>query len=700
MNLLAAIHVRLACIVVLGCEILLVADTGPATVAQPDGGLRLFVAPNGLKSNDGSIDKPFASLEQARDRLRQLRRSPGGLPAGAIVYLRGGAYQRDGSFDLKQEDSGTPACPIRYAGYPNEIVRIVGGKRLDPSWFVAVGQQSPAWPQINAAARGNLMQVDLAAHGIFDLGKGVPRAGWGWNGRSGLELFFNSKPMEMGRWPQEGFARIAAAPDGQKGKTFTYEGAGPERWQTKDIWVGGLLGTYWFYSLSSATVDVQMKTITLAQGPAYGLKKDHPFVVWNVLEEIARPGQWALDHKVKILYFWPPDKLDKGDIFVSTLDDVPLKLNNVSHVTFQDMTIEIARGGLVKIDGGSGNRLMNCVLRNAGTFGADISGSDNGLDGCQVYDVGERGVILSGGDRPTLRPAGNFVRNTEIHHWGRIVRTSKVAIHLEGVGQIVSHCLLHDAPHGAIWYYGNNHLIEYTDIHHVCQETADAGAIYGGRDWGYQGIVIRNNFIHDCASVFTPGDIYGVYMDDAVSAATVEGNIFYRIAGTATFNAGGRDNKYRNNLFVKCAIAHLADRRGMDIITDKRGHACNFLERLNKAAGGDYQKSPWAEAYPALAKIPNDYQQMSQGGFKNPGGCVFSRNLGFANKRWTKEGSWGGFLQAFDYYQEVEGNVPDSDPLFVNESAGDLNLRPESPALRIKGWRSIPFDEIGLQRKK
>lgn len=687
-----AARLGLVCAILLSGIAVLFSGTGNSPAAV----LTIYVAPGGLQTNDGSINKPLATLEQARDRLRQLPHPPG----GAVVYIRGGVYERSSTFDLTQKDSGTAAAPIKYAGYRGETVRLVGGKRIDPSWLAAVGPQSPQWQSINPAARGNIMQIDLAAHGIADMGKGAPRAGWGWNNRSGLEVFFNSEPMEPGRWPHEGFARVATVPDGRKSTSFTYTGDGPEKWQTTDVRIGGLLGTLWFYSLIDAALDPHNRTITLAESPQYGIKPGQPFVVWNVLEEVVKPGQCFLDRQAKMLYIWPPAKLDGADIYVSTLEDVAVKLSNVSHVTFQDVTIEIARGGLLKIDGGADNRLLRCTLRNAGTFAANISGTGNGLDSCQVYNIGERGVTLSGGDRATLTPAGNFVRNTELRNWGRLVRTSKAGVHIEGVGQIVSHCELSIAPHVAIWYYGNNHVIEYNNIHHVCQESGDVGAVYSGRDWGHRGVSISHNFIHDCASVLTANDIYGIYMDDAVSAARVEGNILYNIAGTAMFNAGGRDNIYVNNLIVKCHTAHLADRRGMDIITDAKGHDCNFLEKLNKAAGGDYQKGPWAQAYPALAKIPNNYAQMTKDGFKNPGGCIFSGNLGFANKHWTREGSWGGFAHAFEYYQEVADNIPDSDPLFVNETGRDFNLRPESPAFHIKGWQKIPFSQIGIRRDK
>ena len=49
----------------------------------------------------------------------------------------------------------------------------------------------------------------------------------------------------------------------------------------------------------------------------------------------------------------------------------------------------------------------------------------------------------------------------------------------------------------AIVFGGNEHLIEFNEIHDVCHESNDAGAIYGGRDWTMRGTVIRYNYFHD-----------------------------------------------------------------------------------------------------------------------------------------------------------------------------------------------------------
>jgi hypothetical protein len=257
---------------------------------------------------------------------------------------------------------------------------------------------------------------------------------------------------------------------------------------------------------------------------------------------------------------------------------------------------------------------------------------------------------------------------------------------------------MHDARSGAIWFQGNNHLIQYNDIYNVCNATADAGAIYTGRDWSFQGNVIRYNFIHDLSSPFTNWQIFGVYLDDAASGITVTGNLFYNIHGYATMNGGGRDNVWTNNVVAECYGGHRADRRGVAIITNVAGDDCNFLQKLDIASGGAdaWQKGVWAQQYPNLLALPTTFDAL--GDYKNPGGSVFANNIGYhlaSSSKWLNEGSWGG-TGALSWYAKVADNLYGQDPLFVDAAHGNFNLRANSPAFSLPDFQPIPFDLIGI----
>jgi len=79
-----------------------------------------YVAPNGNDANDGTIDKPFATIQKAQQMVNP----------GDLVYLRGGTYhvqpgqiaktERQWAYVTYLDKSGTADKPIKYWAYPNE----------------------------------------------------------------------------------------------------------------------------------------------------------------------------------------------------------------------------------------------------------------------------------------------------------------------------------------------------------------------------------------------------------------------------------------------------------------------------------------------------------------------------------------------------------------------------------------------------
>ena len=124
------------------------------------------------------------------------------------------------------------------------------------------------------------------------------------------------------------------------------------------------------------------------------------------------------------------------------------------------------------------------------------------------------------------------------------------AVQMSGVGNRVTHNLIHDAPHMAIGSGGQNHRIEYNEIYHVCTESNDAGAMYAGRNWTMRGTEIRFNYLHDIQGFEGKGCV-GVYLDDQYSGTLVYGNLFHKVTRAAMIG-GGRDCTIENNIFVDC----------------------------------------------------------------------------------------------------------------------------------------------------
>lgn len=658
------------------------------------GPLTLYVSPQGRGGWSGRLaapnaahnDGPLATLGQARDHIRVLKRA-GKVPLGGVrVQMREGNYFLPTPLVLTDADSGTADRPVVYEATPGETVRLRGGKTVRGWHRVTDGK---ILARLDPAARTQVLEADLKAQGITDYGQ-LTRRGFGQPVQpAGLELFFADRPMTLARWPNEGqWTTITDTPAGPEGGRITLNSNRANRWGTADdVWVHG----YWSYDWADTYEHVEgidPSKRELRTGPThdlYAYQKGHRFYVLNLLEELDRPGEWYLDRKTGRLFFWPPSPLIQGEAVVSVTPAL-LAFQNASYVAVRGLTLEACRGTAVTIDGGSHVLVAGCELRDIGNRAVDLrSGTDNGVRSCAITETGDGGIVLNGGDRQTLRFGRNFVINNHIWRYSRWSRTYRPAVQVEGVGNIVRHNLIHDAPHNAIQLSGNEHLIEYNEIHHVCRETGDVGAFYMGRDWTMRGNIVRYNYFHDLGGgngMTGFHEAMAIYLDDAASGTTVYGNVCVR-AGHAVLVGGGRDNRIENNVFVDCRPAISVDSRGLDWAAKyiQPGGSWQMQEKL---AAVHYDQPPYRVRYPTLATIlQNDPAA--------PKGNVVAHNIAVRCPKWL---SLEGDAAKKDV--AVQGNLSDADPHFVDPKR-DFALKPDSPALRL-GIRSIPFERIGLNK--
>jgi len=329
--------------------------------------------------------------------------------------------------------------------------------------------------------------------------------------------------------------------------------------------------------------------------------------------------------------------------------------------------------------GGNGNRIIGCTLRNLGGWAINISGgSNNGVIGCDIYETGNGGISLSGGERKSLKPAKHFAENNHIHNYGRWNRMYQSAISIDGVGNRAGNNLIHNAPHMAISFGGNDHIIELNEIHSVCYESNDAGAIYAGRDWTMRGTVIRHNYMHHINGFEGKGCV-GVYLDDMFCGTKIYGNVFYKVT-RAAFIGGGRDCLVENNIFVDCDPALHIDGRALNWANY---HVDTTMpDRLLEMP---YKDALWSERYPELIKILEDEPAA-------PKGNIIARNI-------SQGGKWDEVYGDARPYVTFEDNLVDTDPHLIIQPPAGFQLRSDSPAFEL-GFKPIPYDNIGIYKDK
>ncbi len=650
------------------------------------------VAPNGKDTNRGTRSAPFGSLERARTEVRALKHSDGQPADGVTIWIHGGDYMLAATFELGPEDRGETNRPVVYRAVEGKEVRLVGGRTLPAKAFQPI-QAPDILRRLDPSARAHVLHADLQALGITNYGTFPDQ----FSGAASVpELFFNDQRMTLARWPNEGWAEfnqvIESGPApwrnhaSDKLGAFAYDGDRPARWLgAPAVWLQG----YWCFDWSSETIRVQTidtnaHRIILAKPHHYGLGSGNSgprrFFAVNLLEELDQPGEYFIDREAGELFFWPPSSLAGARMVLSTLTQPVIALHNASYVTLRGLTIEACAGNGIEIKGGQNDSLVDCRIRNTGMDGVVVEGgSHHRVVACNIFDTGTAGLKIGGGDRKTLTPCGHEALNNHIHDVSRRQRTHAYHVHLDGVGVRLAHNLLHDGPHQAIGLAGNDHLIEFNEIHHTGMETDDCGSFYMGRNPSERGSVLRYNFWHHIGSTRRHGSC-AVYFDDGAGGQTVFGNIFYRAAGGsfgAVFSHGGHDNSVRNCIFIDCPLA-LGSAPWNDKLWQENLTGELWQEKLLKDV--DITKPPYFDRYPELQGFM---------AFAGESRRNHARANLIVNCRAVQTGNW----------DVTDGFVTDTDPGFVNAAKLDFRLRDDSAAVaRIPGFEKIPFEQIGLQR--
>ncbi|MFC1738880.1 right-handed parallel beta-helix repeat-containing protein [Planctomycetota bacterium] len=694
---------------------LVVISSGVCSNAAQSSHKEFYVALEGNDSNPGTLEKPFATLEQARDAIRHLKREGEFTDRGATVWIRGGTYKVKDTFKLTEEDSGSKNAPIVYRAYLNEDVRFSGGQSLKQEWFVPVSDKEILGRIIDEDARNRLLKVSLKGHGITDYGE-LSRHGFVINEGKlpQMELYIDGEHMKLARWPNEDYVTVAEIIDEgprrgnddfwQRGGTFRYDFDRPELWdKADDIWLAGSFRRVWEWTFKKvAEIDTQSKIITFRAGEYSGLSldvaKEVVFYAQNLLEEIDVPGEYYIDRKTGILYLLPPESFISGDsdIMVSMLKVPMMELRDVSYVTFRDIIFDNGRSTAMNCNGGANVRIEQCEVRNFSNGGISLVGTNHGVYGCHIHHIGGSVIRIRGGDLMTLVPGNNVVENCHIHHFSHWNKVYNPGISMSGVGNRVIHCVIHDGTHMGIQLSGNDHLIEYNEFYRVPQEVWDMAAIYAilGSRPQQRGTVIRRNFFHHIG--LTGRDKQAcVYPDNMTMGWLVEENVFYKIgtpgsrACWSVMNHGGSYINTRNNMFIDCTNPYTMAFCLNSYFASRVPSYLNSLKELFEK--NDFANMPHGKKYPELLLLLEEDRVF-------PDTNIFERNLIY-NPTTPREFE-GGYQVTYGPRERLQARnnwVAEQDPGFVDLEEMNFSLRSDAAAFKeIHGFKEIPFDEIGL----
>ncbi len=642
-----------------------------------------FIAPNGADSAPGSRQQPFATFQKAQEAVQRSRRQRPAEPA--TVWLAGGNYFLDKPIALTGSDSGTASAPTCYRPLAGQTPVLTNSRRLTARDFKTVVDPA-ALARIPDAARGRIVALDLKALGIKH--NTPPPAVFTDSGNM-PSLYFNGRRMALSRFPKSGFMTMKTVLQNGENRgapgIFEYREEHYDnyaRWKRAEgrgIWLKGYWRVMWGNeAIRIQTIDTTAHTVTFAQGIAGGIgsKYHRPhgngseqYWLLNLLEEVSQPGEFCIDYQDQKLYFFPPEPLDKAQVYLGDSDQPMVEISDASHITIRGLTFEYAMGDALVIKGGSNNLVAGCTIRNVDKYAIRVKGgTGHTVLSSDLYHLGEGGVFLAGGDENSTprKPAGHKVVNNHIHHFSEIVKVYTPAVncgsaegsaHFSCVGNLVAHNLIHDTPHGGILFGSWDNVFEYNEIFRFCLTSNDLGGFYsyGRYDW-MGNATFRYNLLHGSAQ----GD--GIYFDWDHRDMHIYGNIVFLQSQTkrghgilykvgtqtdpkfSTDPANAQPLDCHDNIAVKCDT-------GFSFVVP-----AGSVSRIENNVAVDC-RVPWSYSVIANGKVA-----------KAPDGPVLEKNRSYTG-----------------------------DPGFVDMARLNFALKPGSQVLKdLPSFKPIPVEKIGL----
>ncbi len=660
----------------------------------------IYVSPRGDDDGDGSKENPFATLNRARDAVREMKKN--GLPdGGVVVAIMGGKYTD--TLSLTSADSGEDGKPIRYAAYGDGEPIFTGSISLDAEKFVSV--TGPERSVLSPAAQDAVRVIDLKRYGVKAAELNYNPIGVTNGGPSNVEFYADRENYTLARYPNgnDFLYPHSVTENVSRGALFKVDEKLTNRmksWSSDDdVYVLGMFNLEYQDTAIKAKVDVDAGTIRLPNMQVYSsnVSSDLRFFIFNKLDELDEPGEWYLDRRNCLLYVYPKeDFLSSSPEFVSTYRQTFVSMENCSFVEIDGLTFSCSRGSGISARSVSDCVFYDCTFYGLGGSAFEGHGDRNVIQSCDISYVGHSGISISGGDKETMTGGRNVVDNNYVTQWGLNSRVFTHAISASGQSNRISHNEIGFSTSNALGSSGNNNIIEYNLVHDCTNYADDCGSFYNGSSWTSGGNVIRYNCFYNIGS----DEVYpsAIYWDDGMAYQTAYSNLFVNVSGYAFSIGGGFGHHVIGNVVVNTVrMPVLYDRRPINGFMAGDSFyqvGYGFIWELYKST--PYTTDVWREHFPLLSQVLQNKRDTVAPHFGYNGAfSLFSDNV-FVNKN----GSGGGFTNhRVRYSAESDnyvGKLTELEDIFINPSEGDYRVREDSPVRDIcKEFKDIPYELIG-----
>jgi len=661
-----------------------------------------YVSPNGSDTNPGTINLPFATPERAVAGVRRELALKRDHPEAINVLFKGGVYRMSASLKFTPADSGTVSAPVTYAAAPDEHALFSGGVLISGSWTQTPGK--------------HYWQIHL------------PKAkdgGWIFN-----SLTVNGLSRQRTRFPRDGekeLRGLGTEPGGDRMHSLHYRSGDFDTNWTNPTDIDVVLLYKFTPAIHRIREILPEKNCLRFQG-ADTRKVDKyeatpRYYLSNVFEALTEPGEWYLNRKTGVLYYYPMpgEDLSKVEVEVPVIKsrmiefegdlaaDRPVEYLNFRNLHFRSVDSDldrydgIYRQGHMFLDAAFFARDLQhstferCEFSQLGEFAMELADGCRNITvrQCHFWDLGAGAMQIGVSRLDTLKtpvtpgasPGASVeprrevldirVDNNLIHRLGTVWHGCYGIVNRYASGTKITHNEIFDTHWDAIgldarkgpdWKgekYSRGNEVAYNHLHDLgLGYFGDAGAIY---QFGPLDTSIHHNLIHDThAYPSYKAGFTGIYLDESSLGAVVENNLAYNIDWSAFLQNYGDDNAFRNNIgaFARNGFFHRDHPHGLDQI--------NYVEvtrNIYITRGDNAQTRTWE---PGSKPAPFDYNVYFS---LDPKAQLTFAGKSFADWKATGRDS-----------HSVIMNPGCRDP-----AKFDFSIPADSPACKEVGF--IPFDE-------
>lgn len=526
-----------------------------------------YVAPDGKDGNPGTKEKPFATVEAARDAVRKINAK---MTEDIMVYLRGGEYVLASAFVLDERDSGANGYRVIYKAYSGEQPVLTGARRIT-GWTL-----HNATSGIYKASVGTLEFRQLYVDGQRAIRARTPN---------------RSNDADMGPYyRQKGWDTA--------NKAVVVNGAEIADWQnlrqvelvTRFQWHQQNMRIDRFVREGSdARIYIQSPERTSGAFAQLG-RPNEAYYFENNYEFLDAEGEWYLDTATHTVYYKPRagEDLATANVIAPAVERL-LQIQGVSNaihdIQIQGLFFEYSTWlgpsshglvdwqaclrndrtgppfpGAVHVENAGNVRIEGNVFRHLGCQGVVLHSQtwSNAIVGNLFADISANGIVVD----PTWSNSGNSTNDTIAHNY--VMRCGRDYAHACGIvatypaGLVVENNEVRDCPYTGIsvgWGWTpkdtalRDNKIRYNDVFRVCQLLCDGGGLYTLSK--QPGTHVLENWFHEIAySAWASGSpVNGIFHDEYSSFMTTEHNVFTRIPGGNIREGAGTPLKitYINN---------------------------------------------------------------------------------------------------------------------------------------------------------